>query len=137
MIETTLTNRYLSWLKNKLYDFSITYNFKFKGNGYYEKDDQICTFEYYFTFEDLCLILKHHFRIYIDTEEYSDKDIWNLFAETFDLVDREYVFDDFFEALIKEEEEFCQETFEEKAYEQFEEAYEEEIEDEKFLNSDN
>ena len=137
MMETTLTNRYLSWLKNKLYDFYIEYKFKFKGNGYYEEDDQVYTFEYYFTFEDLCLILKHHFRIYIDTEEYSDKDIWNLFAETFDLVDREYVFDDFFEALIKEEEDFCQETFKEKAYEQFEEAYEEEIEDEKFLNSEN
>ena len=137
MMETTLTNRYLSWLKNKLYDFYIEYNFKFKGNKYYEEDDQVYIFEYYFTFEDLCLILKHHFRIYINTEEYRDKDIWNLFAETFDLVDREYIFEDFFEALIKEEEDFCQEAFKEKAYEQFEEAYEEEIEDEKFLNSEN
>lgn len=135
MTETNLTNRYLSWLKNKLYDFSIIYKFKFKGNEYYEEDDKTYTFEYYFTFEDLCLILKHHFRIYIDTEDYSDKNIWNLFAETFDLIDKPYVFDDFFESLIKEEAEFCQETFEESAYEQFEEAYTEEMDAEKFLDS--
>lgn len=134
-METNLTNRYLSWLNNKLYDFSIIYKFKFKGNEYYEEDDQIYTFEYYFTFEDLCLILKHHFRIYIDTEDYSDKNIWNLFAETFDLINSEDAFDILFEALIEEETEFCQEIFKEKAYEQFEEAYTEEMDDEKFLNS--
>lgn len=125
-----LSNFQIKRLKNKLSHYSTTYTFKFKGNEYYPADKEEYEFEYYYDFEDLCQIIKHHFNIYIDTEEYKDKDIWNMFVEAFELANRDDAFDSFLDGLIEEERKFCEETLEESAYEQFDEVYTDEKDDE-------
>lgn len=129
-MEKQLSNLYIKRLKNKLSDYSTTYKFKFKGNEYYPADKEEYEFEYYYDLDDLCQIIKHHFGIYIDTEEYTDEDIWNMFVEALELTRRDGAFDSFLDGLVEEEKKFCEKAFKDIAYEQFEEVYTDEKDDE-------